>query len=484
MTSRIVCLGLALFLTPILGVTVEDPAGIQEDEAVLRNAGLKTDDRALLDFFRKRTPDAETRKQIKTLVEQLDSQTFAARQEAARKLVELGPAALTVLRAATKGTSLETTRRAEQCIEEIERATSLQLPAAAARLLAARKPDGAAGVLLAYLPFADDETIEEEVSTALLVLGVRDGRPDPVLVAALKDDEPRRRAAAALAVGRSTEEAERTAVRRLLNDPDPKVRLQAARGLVAGRDKEAVPVLIALLADAPLQIALQAEDVLARIAGDKAPAMSLGGTDRQKYRDVWASWWSANSPQVDLAKIEAYRIPRLPAIAPVPANRRPDVIFVPTPQDVVTKALELARVRKTDVVYDLGCGDGRVVVTAAKKYGSYGFGFEIDPERVKDSLEYVKKHKVERLVTIKHADVFKLDLREATVVYLYLLPSLNVKLIPQLDRCKPGTRIVSHDFDMQGVKPDQVLDINAKDDNGNVRTHKLYLWTIPLKKER
>src|SRR5262249_27472680 len=135
-------------------------------------------------------------------------------------------------------------------------------------------------------------------------------------------------------------------------------------------------------------------------------------------------------------------------------------------------------------VYDLGCGDGRVVVSAAKKAGAFGFGFEIDPQRIKDSLDNVKKHKVERLVTIKHADVFKLDLKEASVIYLYLLPSLNVKLIPQLEKCRPGTRIVSHDFDMQGVKPDKVLKISANDDNGNMREHTLYLWTTPLKKEK
>jgi ribosomal protein L11 methylase PrmA len=157
---------------------------------------------------------------------------------------------------------------------------------------------------------------------------------------------------------------------------------------------------------------------------------------------------------------------------------------VPTPQDVVDKALELANVRKRDVVYDLGCGDGRVVTTAAKKYGAYGFGFEIDTERIKDSLENVNRNKVERLVAIKHADVFTLDLREASVIYLYLLPTLNVKLIPQLDKLKPGSRIISHDFDMEGVKPDKVVEIDAVDDNGNKRTHRLYFWTTPLKKEK
>src|SRR5574341_1263185 len=138
---------------------------------------------------------------------------------------------------------------------------------------------------------------------------------------------------------------------------------------------------------------------------------------------------------------------------PAPPTRQPDVVYVPTPQGVVDKMLEMAEVKKGDVVYDLGCGDGRIVVTAAKKYGVKAVGFDINPERVKESLENVKSNKVEHLVTIKHADIFTLDLREASVVTLYLLPELNVRLMPQLEKLKAGSRIVSHDFDMRGAKP-------------------------------
>src|SRR5438105_6500486 len=119
-------------------------------------------------------------------------------------------------------------------------------------------------------------------------------------------------------------------------------------------------------------------------------------------------------------------------------DRRPDVVYWPTPQVVVDKMLELAEVKKGDVVYDLGCGDARILVTAAKKYGVKGFGFDIDPDRVKDSLENVKKNKVEDLVAIKKADIFTLDLKDASVVTLYLLPNLNVQLMPQLEKLKPG----------------------------------------------
>ena len=159
--------------------------------------------------------------------------------------------------------------------------------------------------------------------------------------------------------------------------------------------------------------------------------------------------------------------------------RAPDVIFVPTPQDVVEKMLELAEVKKTDVLYDLGCGDGRIVVTAAKKYGCKGTGYDVDPQRIKESLENVAKNQVEKLVEIKQEDIFTLDLSKADVITLYLLPALNVKLIPQLEKLKPGSRIVSHDFRMRGVKPDKVVRIRSQDDHTK---HSVFLWTSPLKK--
>jgi tRNA G37 N-methylase Trm5 len=159
-------------------------------------------------------------------------------------------------------------------------------------------------------------------------------------------------------------------------------------------------------------------------------------------------------------------------------TRKPDIFYLPTPQEVVEKMLELAKVGKDDVVYDLGCGDGRIVVTAAKKYGCKAVGYDIDPKRVKQSRANVKKNKVEKLVTIKQADIFTLDLSGANVITLYLLASLNVKLIPQLEKLKPGSRIVSHAFDMKGVKPDKVVRVKCRD--GFERT--VYLWTTPLKK--
>jgi hypothetical protein len=188
-----------------------------------------------------------------------------------------------------------------------------------------------------------------------------------------------------------------------------------------------------------------------------------------------------NRPPARLGPARAARATEETEDEPIDENRRPDVVFVPTPQKVVEKMLELAKVTKDDIVYDLGCGDGRIPVTAAKKYGCRAWGFDIDARRIQESKENVEKNGVGDLVTIQRKDIFTLDLSRADVITLYLLPSLNVKLIPQLEKMKPGCRIVSHDFSMRGVIPDQVINVEG-DDSG--LEHTVYLWTTPLKKEQ
>jgi ribosomal protein L11 methylase PrmA len=159
------------------------------------------------------------------------------------------------------------------------------------------------------------------------------------------------------------------------------------------------------------------------------------------------------------------------AVAQDAPPRRPDVIYVPTPEAVVEAMLQVANVGKNDIVYDLGCGDGRIPVTAARKYGARGVGIDIDPQRIREANENVAKNKVGDLVKIVQGDLFEQDLSQATVVTLYLLPSLNVKLMPKLMKeLKPGTRIVSHAFDMGDWKPEKELDVEGR---------KVYYWTIP-----
>ena len=161
-------------------------------------------------------------------------------------------------------------------------------------------------------------------------------------------------------------------------------------------------------------------------------------------------------------------------------TRTPDVIFVPTPYDVMDRMLKLAKVKKDDLLYDLGCGDGRIVVTAAKEYGCKSVGFDIDPQRVRESLENVERNNVGHLVQIEQQDIFTLDLSEADVITLYLLRSLNTRLIPQLENLKPGSRIVSHDYDMRGIKPDMAFTVISSEDDYE---HDIFFWTTPLRKE-
>jgi uncharacterized protein (TIGR03000 family) len=203
-----------------------------------------------------------------------------------------------------------------------------------------------------------------------------------------------------------------------------------------------------------------------------------------RYRYLFQIWYWEGDKRMIVRKrsvpVRAGETTTVDLRTAAPGDVEPDVIYVPTPQAVVDKMLEMAEVKKGDVVYDLGCGDGRIVVTAAKKYGCKAVGFDIDPDRIKEARENVRKNGVGELVTIKQEDIFKQDLSPASVVTLYLLPHLNVKLIPQLEKLKPGSRIVSHDFAMEGVKPKQTFTMTADDGRG----HKIYLWVTPLVKEK
>ena len=147
-----------------------------------------------------------------------------------------------------------------------------------------------------------------------------------------------------------------------------------------------------------------------------------------------------------------------------------DVPYVPTPQEVVTGMLKLADVKKDDTVVDLGCGDGRIVVTAAKDFGARGIGYDLNPERIKEANANLAKANVGDKVRFLNQDLFETDLRPASVITLYLLPSLNQKLIPKLKQLKPGTRIVSHSFDMGTEWPPE----KTEDVQGRV----IYYWTI------
>ena len=183
---------------------------------------------------------------------------------------------------------------------------------------------------------------------------------------------------------------------------------------------------------------------------------------------VWiASMWLAAGPALALDGATQAQIDR--------GERNPDVIFVPTPQEVVEDMLRLANVRPGDVLYDLGSGDGRIPVTAARLYGVRAVGIDIDPERIREAQENARRNGVERLAQFRMGDLFKADFRDATVVTLYLLPDLNLKLRAKLLReLQPGTRIVSHQFDMGSWKPDKKLESNGRT---------VYFWVVPETKK-
>jgi ubiquinone/menaquinone biosynthesis C-methylase UbiE len=154
-------------------------------------------------------------------------------------------------------------------------------------------------------------------------------------------------------------------------------------------------------------------------------------------------------------------------------DRSPDVPYVPTPQEVVDEMLKMGSVKKGDVLYDLGCGDGRIVVTAAQRYGVNATGVDIDPERIAEAKENATKAGVNDKVRFVEGNLFEADLSKASVVTLYLLPSVNMKLRPKLWReLKPGARVVSHSFDMEDWKPTKTTEVNGR---------RVYLWVITEK---
>jgi hypothetical protein len=219
--------------------------------------------------------------------------------------VRAGQAARPLLLAALKDPDREVASQAKRCLQSIERAADPALAAAAARLLAARRPAGAAGVLLAYLPAADEQAVEEAVLPAVAAVAVRGGEADPALLHALADKEPARRAAAAHVLGTAVP-GQRPAVRRLLADPEALVRFRAASALVRARDKAAVPALIALLGEGPAPLMYRAEDLLCRVAGAGGAPAALGAgdeADRRRCRAAWDQWWQGHAAKADLAGV-------------------------------------------------------------------------------------------------------------------------------------------------------------------------------------
>ncbi len=263
------------------------------------------DGASLLAAVRKRTLTVEDREKIRGLLGKLGAEDFATREGAAKELFALGRRSLPQLHEATKSSDPETSRQAKQLIERIELEPSHRLPAAAIRLLAVRKPSGSVVSLLAYLPYAEDENLSAEVRKSLTALALHEGKLDPALVCALSDAQPLLRSTAAEALAKGGGEEGRAAVRKLLKDAVPQVRLQVGLALALVKEPEGIPVLIDLLTVLSANEVGQVEDALYQLAGDSAPDVSPGDKpdEKKKCRDAWAAWWKLNAVRVDLGRL-------------------------------------------------------------------------------------------------------------------------------------------------------------------------------------
>jgi len=282
------------------------------DRDLVQAAGADpADGPALLDLFRKRTPSTTEREKIEGLIGRFAEPSFTVRQKTSAEVLSLGGKAVWLLQKRIADRDPELRWRCQDClrrINETERDTAFL--GAAARLLAQLKPADSAQVLLAYLPYAVNAGVADEMRETLPAVAVRNGKVEAALVEALQSSDPQQRGIAAEALCRAGARDELPRVRKLLADSEPKVRLQAAIALTGARERDAVPVLIELLEKLPVERAWAAEGVLCQLgAGKTLPTASLGRTpeEQKKCRESWAAWWKEHGEMIDLAKVGELR---------------------------------------------------------------------------------------------------------------------------------------------------------------------------------
>jgi HEAT repeat protein len=307
MSGRPVVLLVLAFLLGAGAAAAGEEEQLAADLALLRKADVATSGAGLLAYFKKRTPADATLKKIRDLIDQLGSAEFGVREKATNDLVDMGAIARPLLAGALKHTDLEVRRRAQRALDRIGSAQEdAALLPAAARVLAQRKPPGAAAVLLDFLPNVEQPEVAGEVARVLAAVALdRDGKPEPAVLLALSDRHWLKRFAAADALARAGGAAQRKTVRKLLADPDPGVRRRVALSLLDVGDKEAVPALIALLEANSREDAVAAEDVLTALADEAAPKPPVddSAAARARYRKEWEAWWKGARDKIDLAKI-------------------------------------------------------------------------------------------------------------------------------------------------------------------------------------
>jgi hypothetical protein len=282
---------------------VADPARLGIEEQALQTAARSDDATAALDYFRKRTPSEAQRRQLRNLIRNLSDGEFEVRQKASADLVASGPVAAGPLRAAARSPDAEVARRAQAALAQVRREGTAAIILSGVKLVVRRRPPETVAVLLAYLPFAEDEGVAEEIRASLAALTVQDGKPEPALVQALESADPEQRAEAGVILARANLADTRPTVRRLLTD-EASVRLRVGRALLEAKDSDALPVLIEQFSDLVGDERWDLEDLLERIAGESAPAVPRRDDEatRRQRRAAWRSWWETQGDKADLSR--------------------------------------------------------------------------------------------------------------------------------------------------------------------------------------
>ena len=297
---------LALLALGLVRAAAADPEAAAEDEQILHAAEMPTDGPGLLDFLRKRSlADADHFRAL-ALIRKLGDANYDVREQATASVRAMGPAVRPLLRDALRDPDLEVAFRAQRCLTAIDQSGQPAALAAAVRMLARLKPPGTVEVVLAGLPTLEDPDVIDDACRTLTAAAVRSGKLDPALLQAVGDRAAVRRAAAGEALARAGGGDLRPVVYKLLQDPDLAVRQRVALALLEVRDREAVPALIALLADLPRERSGSVEDALRLVAGEQAPSLSPGDDEEShhKCRDAWDEWWRQRGAAIDLAKID------------------------------------------------------------------------------------------------------------------------------------------------------------------------------------
>jgi HEAT repeat protein len=285
-------------------VVKEDADIVARDEQLLQKAKVGL---FIAKYLTKRSGNDTDLIQLEKLVHQLGSNNLKEREDASRRIVALGMVALPALRAVRDGSDKEAVNVAKACREKIVREADSGLSLAAVRTMLRREQPKTFETLLRFLPYVGVEPTEETIWFGLDRLTERQGKVNLVLLDALKDAVPSRRALAACIIGHHGTAEQRAAVRNLLNDKEAVVRLRAAQGLLAAKDKAAIPVLVELLQELSVEISWQAEELLHWVAGEEAPETAVGAgkpTQRKRCHEGWSTWWKAHSATLDLTKLE------------------------------------------------------------------------------------------------------------------------------------------------------------------------------------